>query len=88
MSEQRTKVDDVLDVAARYNEMCVTLQKVIYDRDAMSVDCPAISQVIPNVNPYDPSQNTLTLCYFPHRGSRTERFVTIHRDELEKLFNH
>lgn len=88
MSEHvRTQVDDVIDTVVRYNEVCITLQKVIYVRDAASVDCPVVSQVIPNVNDYDPSQNTLTIGYFPHRGSRTERFITVRRAELDKLFN-
>ena len=89
MSEHvRTKVDDVIDTVARYNEACVTLQKVIYERDAASVDCPVISQVIPEVNDYDPSRNTLSVGYFPHKASRTERYIRVTREELEKIFNH
>ena len=82
------KYPELLDLAHYPNEMQRNeVLKVIYERDAASVDCPVISQVMPNVNDYDPSQNTLTIGYYPHRGSRTERFITVRRDELDKLFN-
>lgn len=85
---KNTPADDAIATVERYNQVCMLLQKVIYDHDSMSVDCPVISQIIPEVDDYDPTRNTLSVGYFPHRGSRTERYIRVTREELEKIFNH
>lgn len=84
MAEHTHIVDRAIATVDQYNKICAALQKVIHSTAATSVDCPVISQVFPEINEGDPSQNTLCFGYYPYRGSRTERYIHLTREELEK----
>ena len=84
MAERTDIVDRAIATVDNYNQICASLQKVIQSTAATSVDCPVISQVFPEINEGDPSQNTLCFVYYPYRGSRTERCIHLTREELEK----
>lgn len=83
MAERTHIVDRAIATVDQYNQICAALQTVIHSKDSASVDCPVISQVFPEINDGDPSQNTLCFGYYPYKGSRTERYIRLTREELE-----
>ena len=83
MAERTHIVDRAIATVDKYNQICAALQNVIQSTAATSVDCPVISQVFPEINEGDPSQNTLCFGYYPYKDSRTERYIRLTREELE-----
>lgn len=75
-------VDDAIRTVESYNQLCMALMGLIHSRDALNVDCPVISQVIPEIYGSDSSQSALRVSYYPNRGSRMERCTRVTRKEL------
>lgn len=75
-------VNDVIRSVEAYSQLCMALIGLIHSRDALNVDCPVISQVIPEINGSDSSQIALRVSYYPNRGSRMERCIRVTREEL------